>query len=57
MSGSFFLSLISIGNCSIKEMDEGPWTSQLRGLLLCIIDSQETSSTGKVLINSFICLM
>ena len=61
-SGSFFLSLISTGNYRIEEMDEGPgpWTSQLRELLLCIIDSkksslpvsasQEALSTGIVLI-------
>ncbi|KAL9458356.1 hypothetical protein AB3S75_007260 [Citrus x aurantiifolia] len=44
-SGSFFLSLISIGNYRIQEMDEGPgpWTSQLRELLLCIIDSKKSS--------------
>ncbi|GAY46821.1 protein RST1 [Citrus sinensis] len=44
-SGSFFLSLISTGNYRIEEMDEGPgpWTSQLRELLLCIIDSKKSS--------------
>ncbi|KAK1568532.1 hypothetical protein Q3G72_025587 [Acer saccharum] len=43
--GSSFLTLDSVGGSGIKEMDNGPkpWTSQLRGYLLWIVDRQKSS--------------
>ncbi|KAL5864319.1 hypothetical protein ACOSQ3_001833 [Xanthoceras sorbifolium] len=45
LSGSSFLTLASIGDSAIKEMDNGPrpWTSQLREYLLWIVDRQKSS--------------